>query len=237
MNKVVKEVLQNVLGDDEKIKLPDWCKKVSIDVGTSINAPNSEYWLSQDQDLCVFAFEPNPYNIEHLNSGDKIWPVHLDPKRINESFFIINCALSKGRTRFSEFYCTCEDSGTSSMFKPNFFNVKEVLKVPTITLKHFFDLFPWEKIEFIEHLKIDAQSADFDIVVGSKDYLKEKVLYLTVETNTGDQYSNDENPQEMKEYIESLGFHCDHWKQNGRFLNQKFKHLWNKIEYKILELD
>ena len=67
--------------------------------------------------------------------------------------------------------------------------------------------------------------------------MKEKVLYLSVETNTGNQYLNSENPQKMKEYIESLGFTCDHWGQNGRFLNNKFKDLWNQIEYKFLEPD
>ena len=38
---------------------------------------------------------------------------------------------------------------------------------------------------FIEHIKIDAQSADFDIVKGMGDYIN-KVLYLTVECNTID---------------------------------------------------
>ena len=93
------------------------------------------------------------------------------------------------------------------------------------------------RIEFIEHLKIDAQSADFDMVQGAENYLKEKVLYLSVETNTGNQYLNQETPEEMKQYIEGLGFICDHWGQNGRFLNTKFKHLWKQIEYKFLESD
>ena len=62
-------------------------------------------------------------------------------------------------------------------------------------------------------------------------------MYLTVETNTEKQYLNQERPDEMKRYIESLGFTCDHWGQNGRFLNTKFKHLWNQIQYKFLESD
>lgn len=237
MNKIVSQVLKNFLDENKKIKLPDWCKKISIDVGTSINAPNSEYWLNSDRELCVFAFEPNPFNVKHLRTGEKVWPIHLDPKKIDNSFFLIECALSKGSPRYSDFYCTEGDSGTSSMFKPSYFGVKELVTVPTISLKHFFDLFPWEKVEFIEHLKIDAQSADFDIILGCEEYLKDKVLYLSVETNTGNQYLNQENPEKMKEYIESLGFHCDHWGQNGRFLNKKFKDLWNNIEYKFLESD
>lgn len=237
MNTIIDSILKKYLDANGKIKLPKWCKKVSIDVGTSINAPNSEYWLNSDNEMCVFAFEPNPFNIEHLKKGDKVWPIHLNPNKIDESFFIIECALSKGESRFSDFYCTSNDSGTSSMFKPSYFDVKQVVQVPTISLQNFFDLFPWERVEYIEHLKIDAQSADFDIVQGGANYLRENVLYLSVETNTGNQYLNKERPQEMKEYIESLGFICDHWGQNGRFLNAKFKHLWNQIEYKFLESD
>jgi FkbM family methyltransferase len=237
MNKIANQVLKNFLDENKKIKLPDWCKRVSIDVGTSINAPNSEHWLSTDSELCVFAFEPNPFNVNHLKSGEKIWPIHLNPQRIGNSFFIVECALSKGEPRFSEFYCTEGDSGTSSMFKPSYFNVKELVKVPTISLKDFFDFFDWEKVEYIEHLKIDAQSSDFDIVQGSGSYLNERVLYLTVESTTNTQYLNQENPEKMKEYIENLGFYCDHWGQNGRFLNTNFKNLWNNIEYKFLEPD
>ena len=237
MNHIVASILNDLVDKNQQIKLPNWCNKVSIDVGTSINAPNSEYWINSDDELCVFAFEPNPFNIEHLKKGDKIWPIHLDPQKINKSFFLIECALSKGEPRVSNFYCTDSDSGTSSMFKPSYFGVREVVQVPVISLKSFFDLFPWEKISFIEHLKIDAQSADFDIVIGAENYLKEKVLYLSVETNTGNQYLNSETPELMKEYIESQGFYCEHWGQNGRFLNTKFKHLWNQIEYKFLEPD
>lgn len=235
MNDIVYNVLKPHLGEDGLIKLPEWCKKVSIDVGTSINAPNSEYWINSDPEICVLAFEPNPFNIEHLSTGVKVWPIHLDPKKINQSFFLFDCALSEGEPRFSEFYCTSVDSGTSSMFKPSWFDVKSVVTVPVISLSDFFEFFPWNKIEFIEHLKIDAQSADFDIVKGAGDYLKERVLYLSVETCTGGQYLKEEDPQGMKQYIESCGFYCEHWNQNGRFWNTKFKNLWDKIEYKFLE--
>jgi hypothetical protein len=143
MNKIVKSVLNQILDTNKKIKIPEECKRVSIDVGTSINAPNSEYWLNLDNEMCVFAFEPNPFNVKHLRKGDKVWPIHLDPKKINDSFFIVECALSKGKPRFSDFYCTSNDSGTSSMFKPSYFDVKEIVQVPTISLQDFFDLFPW----------------------------------------------------------------------------------------------
>ena len=157
--------------------------------------------------------------------------------KIGNTFFMIECALSQGNPRYLDFYCTSDDSGTSSIFKPSYFAVLEKIKVPTITLKDFFDLFPWDRFEYIEHLKIDAQASDYDIIKGAGDYLREKVLYLSVETNTGDQYESQENPLEMKEYIESCGFHCNWWKGNGNFSNIKFKNLWDSIEFKFLETD
>ena len=234
-NKIVTTVLKDFLDEDQKIKLPDWCRRVKLDVGTSINAPNSEYWLSSDNDVCVFGFEPNPFNVEFVKKGGNIWPIHLNTDRIGKTFFLVECALSSGEPRYSDFYCTEGDSGTSSMFKPSYFGVAKKIEVPTITLKNFFDLFPWDRFEYIEHLKIDAQSADFDIIKGAEEYLKEKVFYLSVETNTGDQYQNTETPLEMKKYIEDCGFNCNLWQSNGNFSNKKFEHLWDKIETKFLE--
>ena len=98
-------------------------------------------------------------------------------------------------------------------------------------------MFPWDRFEYIEHLKIDAQSADFDIIKGAEEYLKEKVLYLSVETNTGDQYQNTETPLDMKKYIEDQGFHCFNWKSNGNFYNVKFENLLDKIPFVFLEID
>lgn len=234
MNNIVNSVLKDLLVEG-KIFIPENLTRVKLDVGTSINAPNSEYWLSSDNDVCVFGFEPNPFNVEFVKRGGNIWPVHLNTDRINKTFFMIECALSSGDPRYSNFYCTDGDSGTSSMFRPSYFSVAEEVTVPTISLKNFFDLFPWDKIEYIEHLKIDAQSADFDIVKGAGDYLRDRVLYLSVETNTGDQYQNQENPLEMKKYIEDCGFECNLWQSNGNFSNKKFQHLWDKIETKFLE--
>ena len=220
MNTIVKNVLEKYLDENQKIKLPDWCKRVNIDVGTSINAPYSEIWLKEDPELCVFAFEPNPYNIEFLKTGGNIWPIHLDPERINKSFFVSECALSNGKARKSKFYCTDGDSGTSSLFEPTKIPVKEVVDVSLITLKNFFDLFPWGSINTIHHLKIDAQSSDFNIIKGCSTYLKDKVLEVTVETDTGDHYNNNENPVEMKNYIENMGFKCNSWGGgDGNFTN------------------
>ncbi len=199
MNDKLKNKLFSHILENNKIKIPKWAKRVKIDVGTSLNAPNSQKWLEVDNELCVFGFEPNIYNLRILHTGNHVWPIKLDIDKINKSFFYINCALSDMVAEDIDFYCTgAENPGTSSLFKPKTFNVREITKVDIIKLENFFDLFPWETIEYIDQVKIDAQSADFNIVIGMGDYLSEKVIYLDVEVATGSQYENEENPMALK---------------------------------------
>jgi len=234
MSKIIESVLNHVV-EDNKIKIPEWAKRVKIDVGLSVNAPNSEVWINNDSDLCVFGFEPNTYNVKHLHSGEKIWPIHLDPSKINKSFFLINSALSNYISDGEDFYCTEGDSGTSSLFEPSFFDVKEKIKIPVITLEYFFNMFPWDKIPHIDQIKIDAQSSDFNIIKGIGNYLIEKIVYLDVETSTRGQYHNLESPNELKSYLEKNGFDCISWNNfNATFINKKFSEIKQSINYSIL---
>lgn len=229
----MKHVLKDILDENEKIKIPSWAKRVKIDVGTSVNAPNSEMWLERENDLCVFAFEPNKYNIKSLLEGQNIWPIKFKKERINHSFFYIQTALSDKNQEFVDFYCTDGDSGTSSLFQPTRIPVKEITKVPEITLEYFFDHFDWNKIHYIDQLKIDAQSSDFNIIKGAGKYLSEKIVYLDVETSTNGHYINYENSSDLKEYIENSGFECLSWGINSTFLNKNFKDIKNNINYYV----
>jgi hypothetical protein len=234
MSKIISSVLNHVI-ENNKIKIPEWVKKVKIDVGLSVNAPNSEIWINNDPELCVFGFEPNIYNIKHLSSGDKIWPIHLNPKKINKSFFLINSAVSNYISVSEDFYCTEGDSGTSSLFKPSFFGIKEKIKIPVITLEYFFDMFPWDRIPHIDQIKIDAQSSDFNIIKGMGNYLSERIIYLDVETTTRGQYHNLESPNELRSYLEKNGFDCISWvNSNATFINKKFGEIRPSINYSIL---
>jgi len=234
-NNLIRKVLFPILKDD-KIFIPDWAKKIKIDVGTSVAAPNSEVWINEDPEVCVFAFEPNIYNIKHLHGGEKIWPIHINPNKINNSFFYLNCALSNFTSESEKFYCTNIDGGTSSLFTPidSRITVKEIIEIPVITLESFFDYFPWETIPYIEQIKIDAQSSDFNIIKGMGNYLSERIVYLDVETTTNGQYLNNETPIELKNYMENAGFYCESWGINATFFNKKFINIKNNIKYSIL---
>lgn len=235
MNDRIKNELFSHILEDGKIKIPTWTKRVKLDVGTSLNAPNSQKWLDADCELCVFGFEPNIYNLQILHTGIHRWPIKLDLDKINKSFFYINCALSDIIEENVDFYCTdAENPGTSSLYKPKMANVDTITKVSVIRLIDFFDLFPWETIPYIDQVKIDAQSADFSIVKGMGDYLSDKVVYLDVEATTNGQYENNEDPNGLKQYIEAKGFECLEWGMNARFRNRKFSDIYNKVNYIFL---
>jgi hypothetical protein len=106
--------------------------------------------------------------------------------------------------------------------------------VSVIRLSDFFDRFPWDTIQHIDQVKIDAQSSDFNIVKGMGKYLSERVVYLDVEATTNGQYENLETPNELKEYIENEGFECIEWGMNARFRNRKFYDIFDKVNYIFL---
>jgi FkbM family methyltransferase len=233
----ITKVLKNILDENNKIKIPDWVKKIKLDIGTSLSAPNSEIWLQRENDLMVFGFEPNIHNIKILHEGQNYWPHHIKKERIDNSFFLVNCGLSNERNESQKFYCTGDNnSGTSSLFKPKTFEVLDTIDIPVITLNDFFDLFPWDKINVIDQIKIDAQSSDFNIIKGMDRYMCEKVIYIDVETNTNGQYYSEESPMELKNYMIEKNFECVNWGINATFLNKKFKDISDKVNYHTLDM-
>jgi hypothetical protein len=239
INSIVEQVLGIHLDSTGKIKIPEKCKRVKLDVGLSNNAPHSELWLksAKNDDTCVYGFEPNPYNVKYIREtplGHSYQGIQVDPNRIDDTFFVVQSAVSCGEPRYSDFYCTEGDPGTSSIYKPNTFKVLDICVVNIITLKDFFDLFPWDKIPYIEQLKTDTQSSDFDVIKGCGEYLSERVVYLDVEISTNNQYEKDENPEEFHNYILSQGFECFSMGGNCSYYNKKFSNILNTIDYKFL---
>ena len=76
-----------------KIKIPNWCKRIKIDIGLSENAPQTRIWLENQKDLLVFGFEPVKQNYDTILKGNSKFSNRLDPKFIGKKTFIINCAL------------------------------------------------------------------------------------------------------------------------------------------------
>jgi FkbM family methyltransferase len=207
------------------LAIPNWAERVKLDVGTSCNAPFTEHWTNQEDNCFVIAFEPNPFNIEDIRSeAGKMWPIWLKSEKIGEVCHIFECALSNEPGQ-AEFYCAAQDGGTSSLYRPkNIIDIKKVISVEKTTLSQFFDSFDWQRFPYIEHLKIDAQSSDYEILLGAGDYL-DRIVYIDIETHTNGQYFHDEDPNKILRLLIDKGFECLEFGINSTFVNSKLKNL------------
>jgi len=204
-------------------------KRIKIDIGLSDNVPHTLIWFENDNindDLYVFGFEPNIYNVQNI----------LNKNINNNHFALINVALSNVKEmKEMDFYCTNNDPGTSSLYCPNNYlndKIKDIIKVPVYSLKHFFDIFDWNRFPYIEYIKIDAQGSDLDILIGAEDYLKNKVVYITAEPESL-QYDNTQhnNLNNIKNYLETQDFiFINHPNtKDPTFINKNFLYLKNTI--------
>jgi hypothetical protein len=195
------------LRDDGKFLIPAHIKHIKLDIGLSYNAPMSQQWLSQENNLLVFGFEPNPASVTAIMEGaNKHHFMHLDTRFIGKSFFLIPCALGLSKSNTIKFFVTANDCGCSSLYPPKFFPIERIIEIPIFPLRDFFDLFPFDTHPVIDYIKIDAQGADLDIVKSAGMYLTERVVYVTLEPENN-QYENTVNSEkEIDSYMRSIGF-------------------------------
>lgn len=223
------------------IKINDNIKNIKLDIGLSYSAPNSQIWLEREPDLMVIGFDPNPDSSSSILSDKEIEKkkeYHGEPirkKYVNNRFFLFPIALSNVKTETElVFYKTEIDSGTSSLYEPNSksFGKNDRILVPVFSLKHFFDIFPFDRFEYIDYIKIDAQGSDLDIIIGAGDYIRERVVYITAEPECLDYHGcNNNTVENIDNYLKSQGFErIQHPNTTDpTFINSKFLHLRDSI--------
>jgi FkbM family methyltransferase len=219
----------------KQIVIPSNISHVKIDIGLGMHNIHSKDWLKYEKNLFVFMFDPNRDSI--LSSIEKMKNIENIIQNNNNSFVIIPVALSNvSEQKQMDFYSMQNDGGTSSLYKPININrlgpIKNKNTVPVMALTHFFDLFPWDKFEYIEYIKIDAQGADFDIIKSAGDYLSERVVFITAEPESDDYENCQHNTTEnMEQYLKTKNFiKINHPNTDDpTFVNTKFMHLYNNI--------
>jgi FkbM family methyltransferase len=187
-----------------KIDLPDWVKRVNIDIGLSFDAPHMQNWIENDvnNDLMVFGFEANPFWVKYLTSEVKdnnfkdynTCTRPLEYRHINKKCYIIPVALHNiDSPRMMDFYVPSISEMCGSLLRPHSHIMGDVVKhiqVPVYSLKDFFDLLPLEKIGCVDYIKVDVQGVDIHVLQGLGDeYLKNNVVYVTAEPEVM-QYEN-----------------------------------------------
>lgn len=224
-----------------KIEIPPTCRHVKIDIGLSYTAPISNKWLIKESDVFVLGIEPNPYCCEMImtsNFSPTPFPdFNLEKKFIEQGRFkLLKYALSDVKELTNQkFYINKHDYGTSSLYTHNqtiLGPIQEVINVDVINLKMIFDNFPWDKFEYIDYIKIDAQGSDLKILKGAGDYLKDKVVYVTAEPD-GHYYNScdDCNEENIDKFMISQGFkRIKHSNTiDPTYINLKFEHLKDNI--------
>lgn len=221
--------------DIRNIHIPNNIKHIKIDVGLGEYNINSVNWLKYEKDLFVIMFDPNGMNTNPVTRA--IHKIEQDDT-MNESnmVHVIPVALANLEQPTNlTFYKMQKDTGTSSLFQPidrNLGPIQTTEIVPAYSLKHFFDIFPWHRFDYIEYIKIDAQGADLDIIKSAGSYLSEKVVFITAEPESN-QYMNcgHNTPSNMEEYLTSQNFTRIYHPRtrDPTFINNKFVHLKDNI--------
>lgn len=209
-------------------------QKIRIDVGTSCNAPNSAYWLSKYENLCILAFEPNPKNINSLNTGigTEKWNsirIQLNNNSIYDfnnnkicsisdknKFLLFECAIDNVEFGCKKnFFCTSDvNTGCSSLHKP----IEQKLQIPVekeievdvFPLEYFLKNFLKENNLYVEFLKTDTQSNDLNVLKSCGEYIN-RVCFIQSEYHTNGQYENEKNNLEcldsFDEFMKKNNFH------------------------------
>lgn len=200
-------------------------KKIRIDIGTSINAPISKYWLDNEDNIFVIGFEPNPncvfkqnfWNGQYMNICS-ILDSH--PKR--EDYYHIICGLDNvSEPTKADLFLTTNNTGCSSLLEPIIQNISGCeldgkIPVQIISAKWFLDKLNYKMIEMV---KIDAQGKDLDIVSSFDNHIK-NVIFLDIEGDSTRYYINAPDSKKILGTLDNLGFQCYHnLIDNYRFIN------------------
>lgn len=186
-------------------KIDNCIKKLRIDIGLSYEAPNSQKWLEEFNDVFVFGFEPVPENCRNVSESITSNRFHLYEYAVSNTNGVKTFNVTKHSNSIAK------DRGQSSFYEPSNtspFSVDFKIQVKCVTLNYFLSLIDWSRFDSIEFMKIDAQGHDLEIIKSAKDYM-EKLPLIKLESSTNGQYSGspkDHNPESILKFMKSQGY-------------------------------
>jgi len=185
MNKTLVEYIREAgletTGEGELV-LPDWVKRVKVDVGLSYSAPNSIQWIREDSNLLVFGFEPIPQSCERLRN---FISQQEDAAKLSEQLIILPVALSE-KSGTAKLFITLGDTASSSLLTPKSLDYQDPITVAVFPLADLLQALPWKKIPRVDYLKLDCQGLDFEILKSTGRWIQ-KIAVVTAEAED-DQY-------------------------------------------------
>jgi len=185
-----------------KIVIPEYVKRIKIDVGLSSSASNALTWLVGDPNLFVIGVEPIASSVKELNDKIRALP---NAKAVFERFAILPIALAAKRG-IRELHITQESSDSSSLLVPKHLPVLRKELVYCYTLGDVLEIVPWGGVlSRVDHLKIDCQGLDFEIIRSAEKQIQ-RVAIITAEAD-GNSYLGEKNDAfSMEGYLARFGF-------------------------------
>jgi FkbM family methyltransferase len=210
------------------IDTPDQCVKLCIDVGLSETAPNSGTWFANDPHRCVIGIEPLEYCWERLRGKHdegkdytvgypavRIDPceVHIANKKIIDipnRFYGLQCAVDNILFPQEKTFYHMVNEGGSSLLKPSDKHdseIKKLEKVQCVSLKDILDHVDWKKFKVIEHLKIDCEGHDLEVIKSAEKYL-DRIVFITFEMSQHNKghWEGHYDFEEANHYMQHKGF-------------------------------
>jgi hypothetical protein len=242
---------------DNKLDIPSHLKYIKVDVGLCAEAGNTAAWLSDTTDRFVFSIEPLPYHWTVMQNYDTAYTdcrkypgikhIQLEKNAIVQNRQLVCnidnriCGIQAAIDNVQnistrDFYEVIYDdtrSGASSLLEltpehPQGKNIKEIIKVPTISLESILDLVPWNRFEYIEHIKTDCEGYDPVVVESVGKYL-DKVVYFSCEMLRKPwHHYNEPDANEFINFMQSNNF--DVLKERGGEIDFVNKNLYHKIK-------
>lgn len=185
-----------------KIFIPEYVKRIKIDVGLSSSASNALTWLLGDPNLFVLGVEPMAASVKELHEKIRGLP---NAEAILERFAILPIALAAKR-EIRHLHITQESSDSSSLLVPKHLSVLRKELVYCFTLEDVLKLVQWGGVvSRVDHLKIDCQGLDFEIIRSAGKQIQ-LVAIITAEAD-GQSYLGEKNDSfSMERYLARFGF-------------------------------
>ena len=176
-------------------------KRVKLDVGLSENGRNAIHWLRSDPNLMVIGIEPIPDAIRKLKAMIETLD---DRERVSKQLFIVPIALAEEEGQ-RPFHVTKGHSGYSSLLQPKGIEIDETITVDVVSLDRLLRFVLESGIERIDHLKLDCQGMDLNILRSGGDMIS-KVAVVTAEPEESLYIGARNSVFEMESYMKSQGF-------------------------------
>jgi hypothetical protein len=244
-NNFNKEIwLDGWLDENNLIKIPENVKRIRIDVGLAGDAPNSALWLNESDDLFVIGIEPQQFMWDHLNilgTPNNTIDTIIHPmwhiiqlgknsitlnkqvvKELNNNFLPIKVAINEvSNPTTQDFYVNVEyESGSSSLRYPQErpHLLKEVVNTNVCSLEYVLNHIPWDRFNYIEHIKTDCEGMDFEVIKSIGKYI-DKVVFVTSELSD---FVKDKNNEFINWMLSNSFTNIGISQGNINFINQKF---------------